>query len=144
MFADNQPAYKSPYFISCFHSIKFWFGLFFVLFCFGLVVGLIGSYACFCRSCSENCPCGNAGFGVTGSWSELCVAPVVPVLSVHCGSKRIELSSTLLGTLNCWRDYMNRLDKLKGFEASGWNLLEPFSVVSNGCLRVEIRSSPDL
>lgn len=39
---------------------------------------------------------------------------------------------------------MNRLDKLKGFEASGWNLLEPFSVVSNGCLRVEIRSSPDL
>lgn len=39
---------------------------------------------------------------------------------------------------------MSGLDKLMGFEAGGWNLLEPFSVVSNGYLRVEIRSSPDL
>ena len=44
MFADNQPAYKSPYFISCFHSIKFWFGLCCFFFFFCLVLFLAGSW----------------------------------------------------------------------------------------------------
>lgn len=93
MFADNQPAYKSPYFISCFHSIKFWFGLFFVLFCFWLVVGLIGSDAWFCDSCSETPQCGNVESGVIRRWSEFCVGSGVSnsVLSVYCGAERILL-----------------------------------------------------
>lgn len=142
MFADNQPAYKSPYFIPCFHSIKFWFGLFFVLFCFWLVVGLVGSYASFCHSCSENSQCGNVEFGIIGNWSEFCVVLVFPVLSVHCGSKRIEFPSTLweLPTAGNIRE----TDKLLGFRAGGWNLLEPFSLVFNGYLRVERRRWSDI